>query len=60
VNSDIPMNEIVFYSSTGVAVLTIKNVKSNQAIDITSLSSGIYQCVAKTGESLLVRQFSKQ
>jgi hypothetical protein len=54
------MNEIVFYSSTGVAVLTIKNVKSNQAIDITSLSSGIYQCVAKTGESLLVRQFSKQ
>lgn len=60
VNSDIPMNEIVFYSSTGVPVLTIKNVKSNQAIDITSLSSGIYQCVAKTGESLLVRQFSKQ
>jgi hypothetical protein len=37
-----PKNSLLLYNNIGELVLTIENIKNNQAIDISALSTGIY------------------
>ncbi|MSP09834.1 MAG: T9SS type A sorting domain-containing protein [Flavobacteriaceae bacterium] len=52
VSCETAMDEIVIYSSTGMVVMTLNNVKSNQSIDISGLAQGIYHVSIKTGSIL--------
>jgi len=51
-NCEISMDEIAIYSTTGILVKTLYNVKPNQSIDISGLAAGIYHISIKTAATL--------
>jgi len=51
-NCETTMDEIAIYSTTGILVKTLHNVKPNQSIDISGLAQGIYHVSINTGATL--------
>jgi hypothetical protein len=47
-NCETTMDEITIYSTTGILVKTLYNLKPNPSIDISDLAAGIYHISIKT------------
>lgn len=55
-NCETSMDEIAIYSTSGMLVRTLRNVKPNESIDISGLAAGVYHVSIKTAATLGVVQ----